>query len=286
MITIKLVGGLGNQMFQYVAAKSLAKLHRTKLCLDLSWFKNIPDKATTRKFELACFKLSKQIPHLTSPSREGIEQFLDKFKFWNKKKFYQEPHYHFDSKFFDLGSDVVLNGYFQSEKYFKNIEKIIRKEFTFKHKKKGRNKELAELIKKTNSVSLHIRRGDYVSDAKTDQTHGTCNLDYYHRCITKIKKEVEDPHYFIFSDDINWVKENLKINHPAEYVDWNTGEKSYEDMRLMIQCKHNIIANSSFSWWGAWLNDNPNKIVFAPQKWFLDDSKNTKDVIPEIWRKI
>ena len=141
------------------------------------------------------------------------------------------------------------------------------------------------MISQTNSVSLHIRRGDYVSNQKTNQTHGTCDLDYYQRCITEIEKEVENPYFFVFSDEIEWVKENLKINHPAEYVDQNTGDKSYEDMRLMSQCKHNVIANSSFSWWGAWLNSYPDKIVFAPKRWFASDKHNTKDLIPEGWKK-
>lgn len=140
---------------------------------------------------------------------------------------------------------------------------------------------MIDIIKSCNAVSLHIRRGDYISNATTNTIHGTCNLDYYKRAVEYIKKNSVSPIFFIFSDDIDWVKDNLHLNEKHYYIDWNNADTNYEDMRLMSLCKHNVIANSSFSWWGAWLNNNPKKIVIAPQKWFNDSKLNTFDVIPE-----
>ena len=136
------------------------------------------------------------------------------------------------------------------------------------------------------SVCIHIRRGDYVEDIITNQFHGVCNLDYYYRSIEYIASKIKNPYFFVFSDDPLWVKQNLILKYPCDYIDQNFGKKDYEDMRVISKCKHNIIANSSFSWWGAWLNINPNKIVIAPKNWFKSKAINTKDLIPESWFKI
>lgn len=146
----------------------------------------------------------------------------------------------------------------------------------------GENKIISDEIRKTNSVSLHIRRGDYITSKITNKFHGTCCLGYYKKAMKLINKKVKNPKYFVFSDDIYWVKKNLEIKN-AFYVDDNVGDKSYIDMQLMSMCKHNIIANSSFSWWAAWLNNNPNKIVIAPKKWFNDPGMDTTDLISEEW---
>ena len=148
------------------------------------------------------------------------------------------------------------------------------------------NQKVLDKIKSTNSISLHIRRGDYVIKKRYQEVYAECTLDYYKRGVEEITKRYENPTLFIFSDDPDWVKANLKLDYESVYVDINSGEKSYADMRLMSSCNHNVIANSSFSWWGAWLNNNPEKIVIAPEKWFKDDSINQKDVIPESWIRI
>jgi hypothetical protein len=143
-----------------------------------------------------------------------------------------------------------------------------------------------DLILNSNSVSLHIRRGDYLSDKNAKEFHGTLPLDYYYKAMAQLNLLYKDLKVFIFSDDMDWVKANLKLTNECVYVDFNTGENSVFDMYLMSQCKHNIIANSSFSWWGAWLNQNSSKIVIAPQLWFADKSLNTKDLIPNSWLKM
>jgi hypothetical protein len=157
------------------------------------------------------------------------------------------------------------------------------KDFNFKNHPTGQNKLTLNIINNTNSVSLHIRRGDYIKNLETYNKHGLIDLYYYYKAINYIKEHVYNPTFFIFSDDITWAKENLNIELPVYFIDFNDQTRNYEDLRLMKNCKYNIIANSSFSWWGAWLNDFSNKIVIAPKKWFNDDTINTYDLTPLDW---
>ena len=183
--------------------------------------------------------------------------------------------------------ELYLDGYWQSEKYFKGAVEAIRRELIVQKELEGKNLEIAGMIKEVaQPVSIHIRRGDYVSDKKTNQVHGLCSLDYYESAINRLTETFSSPHFFVFSDDQNWVKENLKLNLPATYVDHNDAATNFEDLRLMSLCKHNIIANSSFSWWGAWLNADSEKVVIAPSKWFADNNMNSQDVCPEVWVRI
>ena len=185
-----------------------------------------------------------------------------------------------------FSGSVSVRGFWQSEKYFKDVAETIRRDFTIKIPQAGRNKELAALIKSCESVSLHIRRGDYISNPHTKQYHGICDLSYYYLCIEQVGKKVERPHFILFSDDPEWVRENLKVQYPMVLVDHNTTEYAYEDLRLISQCKHHIIANSTFSWWGAWLNSDTDKMVFAPRRWFGTKEQNDADLIPENWMRI
>jgi len=281
MVTIRLKGGLGNQMFQYAAAKSLAALHDTEVAIDKNWFYSQKD-SIPRNYELSCFD------NISPKFSSGSENFFLKRK-WeylklNKfKKFYVEPTGgDFDEKFFNLPSDIHLEGYFQSEKYFEQNEKIIRNEFSFDAISSNDNEEMLRKIRDTESVSIHVRRGDYVSNSKTNKKHGVCHPDYYSRAIAHIEQNVEKPVFFVFSDDMEWTKNNLKIDQLKFYIDYNKGKGSFEDMRLMSKCRHNIIANSSFSWWGAWLNNNSEKIVLTPKRWF-NIERSTKDLIPNTW---
>ena len=162
----------------------------------------------------------------------------------------------------------------------------MRREFVIKYQQDAQSQMFSDRIQSTESVSLHVRRADYIQNALTNKIHGTCDQDYYDRAIRYIAERVIDPHFFIFSDEPEWVKENLKIDFPMTVVDCNDASRNYEDLRLMSTCKHNIIANSSFSWWGAWLNPNPDKLVITPEQWFNDKKRNTKDLIPEQWVKM
>ena len=203
-----------------------------------------------------------------------------------RRNIYREPHFFYDPNILKCKNDVYLEGYWQSEKYFKNIEHLIRSEFTPVTEPDNPTEKMADQIRSCVSVNLHFRRGDYVSNSTTNAYHGTCSLEYYHRAIRIIEENVKNPHFFIFSDDPDWVRENADTGHPTTIVDLNGPDQDYEDMRLMSLCQHHIIGNSSFSWWGAWLSTNPQKIVIAPKKWFNRMDINTQDLIPESWLQL
>lgn len=268
MIIVKLIGGLGNQLFQYVVGRHLAEIHKTELLLDLSEFE------TYKLHKYALFGLN------------VIENFATENQV-NALPICKEKHFHFDPEFKNIPDDVVLMGYWQTENYFVDIEDIIRNECSLKNAAEGKDKKVLQDVMALNSVSLHIRRGDYVKNTYESQILISADLEYYNRCVEHITKSVDDCHFFIFSDDPAWVKENLKLSYPVTFVDHNDANTNYEDLRLMSYCKHNIICNSSFSWWGAWLNSNPEKIVCAPKKWFSDETKyiDSKDLVPERWVK-
>jgi hypothetical protein len=265
---VKLIGGLGNQLFQYAVGRQIAEFHKTELLLDITEFETYD----LHKYSLLGLKLKENFA-----TQEQIS-ILPVFK---------EKHFHFDIDFKNIPNNIVLKGYWQTEKYFIDIEDIIRNEFSLKKSAEGKNKEVLQNINSMNSVSLHIRRGDYVTNTYESQILVSKDLEYFNQCVEYIVKRVPDCHFFIFSDDKAWVKENLNLRYPVTFVDHNDASTNYEDLRLMSFCKHNIICNSSFSWWGAWLNTNPGKIICAPQKWFSDETKyiDSKDLIPETWIK-
>jgi hypothetical protein len=205
---------------------------------------------------------------------------------WRRQSFVEERDLSFDPGVLRISGGVYLAGYWQSEKYFADVAELIRQEFTLKSEPDKLNQQVLDEIEVTNSVSLHIRRGDYVSDPVINQVHGVLGLDYYSRAVNFVAGRTTQPHFFVFSDDIAWAKENLRLSFPLSFVEHNVEDREYEDLRLMCHCKHHIIANSSFSWWGAWLNASPDKIVVSPEKWFSDLSLDTKDLIPEHWVKI
>jgi hypothetical protein len=183
--------------------------------------------------------------------------------------------------------DVYLDGFSQSEKYFSNIAATIRQDFRLKNPLGMRAEKAARDIRSsTRSVSLHVRRGDYVQDAKTREHHGGCTPEYYAEALARITQKVgADIHVFVFSDEIDWVRSNMPIPYPVTYVS-SVDIADYEELILMSLCSHNIIANSSFSWWGAWLNSNAEKMVIAPHQWMRNNPHNFRDIIPETWIRL
>ena len=293
MILIRLRGGLGNQMFQYAAARRLAEKHSTVLKLDLTEF----ESDRLRKYSLHCFLirdclLSKwEVENMVFPQNYSNKlskklNLVFNLGISESIKFINERQFHFDAEILDAPNDVCLYGYWQSEKYFFDIADILRREFVVKYPQDSLNQKFLSYIENTESVSIHVRRTDYIKDVATSKIHATCDLAYYERSIRYIHDRVSNPHFFIFSDESQWVKKNLKLDFPSTIIDCNNASFDYEDLRLMSKCKHNIIANSSFSWWGSWLNSNLNKIVIAPRKWFNDPTKNTTDLLPDRWIKI
>jgi hypothetical protein len=289
MIITKLIGGLGNQMFQYAAARQLAEMHHQPLKLDVTGFQGY----ALRKYELN---------HLGIHAEIATDSELSAFKGCNyvtaylrrsfgrswpyRNRVIRERFFQYDPAIAKFGGNIYLEGYWQSEKYFQRIKDIIRQEFMVCHEPDSRNKALAAEIAEVNAVSLHVRRGDYVTDTVTSLYHGTCTLEYYRRAVARIAANVTEPHFFVFSDDSEWAQKNLRLDFPSTFVTHNGAEKSYEDLRLMTLCKHHITANSSFSWWGAWLNNSAGKIVIAPDKWFNRKELDTSDLLPSEWLRL
>ena len=279
-------------MFQYAASRALALAHKTSLKLDISGFSSYK---LHQGFELDrifnCFTKVAEESDIRSilgwQSPKVIRRLVSRpsMSLLRNIENVVEPHFQYWLGIKQVPCDCYLTGYWQSEKYFEDVAGQIRNDFTFKLPLEGRNVELVDRLKQVNAVSLHVRRGDYVSNINTAITHGVCSLEYYHTAIKYVAERVEQPVFVIFSDDIAWVKYNLKTNFPCLHVNHNHELESYNDMRLMSLCQHHIIANSSFSWWGAWLNQNPDKIVVAPKRWFVKDT-NTQDLYPLHWVRL
>lgn len=293
---VKLNGGLGNQMFQCAFAVALGRKWQEEVFFDFSYFKETAQgNVIIRPYELGVFNVDCK-PALD----EDLKQIIDKSERtlfekvawdWFKIKKYkpqtnilrQKSAYVFEKKFLSKSDFYYYDGYFQNEKYFKQCRNELLKSFSLKEPLDEQNLEVLEQIKKTNSVSIHVRRGDYVNLESANSLHGVCPLDYYEIAIEYIAKRVKNPHFYVFSDDIDWVRTNLKINYPYTVVDFNQ-ERCHFDLELMKNCKHNIVANSSFSWWGAWLNENPEKIVISPKTWLA--CKQKCDIIPSGWIRL
>ena len=294
MVVVKLMGGLGNQMFQFAAGRALSYRLNSDLLLDRSFLDADPKGAwTKREFELDIFNVDckfleeAQIRKL-NPANKNIFRILFRKLMPGFSGIYylNEMGFSYQDKFEMISGDVYLNGYWQSEKYFEKYGALIAKDFQFRTPLLKENIALSERIKSAESVSLHVRRTDFIADPKVAQVHGVCTPDYYVNAVSKLKKQYEHLKGFVFSDDPQWAKDNIVTDIPLEYVTNNSGKNSYVDMQLMSMCKHNIIANSSFSWWAAWLNKNEDKVVCAPGNWFADKSINTKDLYPKTWLKL
>jgi hypothetical protein len=289
MIIVRLIGGLGNQLFQYATARQLAFINNTQLKLDISGFETYKLHA----YSLQNFKIQEGFATLEEVAKLKPKGFLSKIilridarhRFpWRSWKI--ERHFHYDPHVLTLRGNIYLDGYWQSERYFKHIENIIRQELVVNTDLDSKNMATAQHIEATQSICLHIRRGDYASNPVTLQLHGVCSLEYYLAAANRIANGIDDPHFFIFSDDPVWAEKNLKLPYPYTLVSHNKADKNYEDLRLMSLCRHFIIANSTFSWWGAWLSSHPDKMVIAPAKWFNDPTINDYDLIPSSWLRL
>lgn len=281
MIIIGLKGGLGNQLFQYSFGRFLMIKNNEKVKFEFC----TPDRNDTqREYKLDNFNTKIEIAspeEIKSVKRQGVfSQFIKKVR--NKISKQYNIGY---NPAFEKTKEKYLEGFWQSHKYLEPIQNVLFREITLKKPIEDKYKELLNKIVNSNSISIHIRRGDYVNDLKTKVTHYAFGLEYYEKAIKTIDSKIQDPSFFIFSDDIMWVKDNLEINFPTIFVS-SPDIKDFEELALMSKCKHNIIANSSFSFWGAWLNQNPNKIVIAPEKWNNIYQEEYKDLLPEEWIKI
>ena len=285
MIYVRIRGGLGNQLFQYSAARSLADRLNVNLGLDTREYNaGSPFEMGLKHFNIrAEFNPKGLIKH----RKNGFSKYILDIALGNHKNVYKETNLSFNNLFHSLPNKTYLKGYWQSEKYFENNQKNIFKDLQIITPQSKKNIKILENISKTNSVSLHIRRGDYVTNSAYNMKHGTCSLDYYKKSVDYLSKSLNKNFtIFAFSDDPEWVFKNLKLPMDIQFIEHNSSKKNYEDLRLMSQCNHNIIANSSFSWWGAWLNRSPKRTIISPKKWYVDKNIKNIDIIPNNWVKI
>ena len=291
LIIIKIFGGLGNQMFQYAFGKALSLKYNRKLFIDKSYFdeENYPYDLHPDHYP---YKLD-----LYNIHDEFISNTISKYqKLISQKRLYKlsnplanifakklpvylnKRNFTFDN--LEKTNYAFLDGYWQGDEMKEYFREEILKSFTLKNSSEITNQVISE-INTSNSVSIHFRKGDYLSNPKFYSVFAECSVDYYKKAMNKINETVDNPKYFIFSDNINWVKQNLHITDDMSIIEDDIID--HEQQYLMTQCKHNIIANSSFSWWGAWLNKYDNKIVIGPQNWFKNIERSNDVYYPINW---
>ena len=287
VIITRIRGGLGNQMFQYAAARRLAKQHATDVKLHL-WLDGSP-----RRFGLSAFRISSRVASPREVGRmigNGLHHRMERRLRSTLRlsprdvQLPEKDPFQFDPEALKAPGDVYMYGYWQSEKYFSDAEPVIRTEFQLTRQLRDDLHPLLHNIENENAVSLHIRRGDYVVGSDQDPLHYPCDLSYYRRAVEYIARAVPNPRIFVFSDDPGWVQQNLQLSLPMTMVSHQNHTEDFEELHLMSRCRHHIIANSTFSWWGAWLNSNRDKIVVAPKQWYRKESGvDLRDRVPSEW---
>ncbi|MES2425913.1 MAG: alpha-1,2-fucosyltransferase [Bacteroidota bacterium] len=286
MIIVKLQGGLGNQMFQYAAGKSLAVKHNVPLFLDHSYLERNNrsfNGFTARTYGLDIFNISGN-----RLSAQVIDQYFDSGSD-SAVYAYTELPVSYDARFRTLKPAVHIRGNWQSPKYFKAVSDLLKNEFSFKESDLiEKNDLLVNQILNCNSVAIHVRRSDYITPPGISKIYHTCTVEYYQKAISAILDRFADIDFFVFSDDIKWAEGNLKTERASIHFIHRNLDADWLDMYLMSICKHNIIANSTFSWWAAWLNANVNKNIIAPSKWFeiVPPGFNINYLYPKEWVKI
>ncbi|MBN9351771.1 MAG: alpha-1,2-fucosyltransferase [Chitinophagaceae bacterium] len=288
-LIIEVAGGLGNQMFQYAFFLKLKSLgYPCKLYYDKTQKKH-------KGYELdkvfginEQFATESELNKVLGKDTSFVSRLKRKWTGYHPSFYWEhDKGYAYKPEIFNQAKPIYLQGCWLSEKYFEDIDAEVRKVFVFRSCS-NQSSALADKIRDdSSSVSIHLRRGDYL------QSDIHLKLDYpkyLTGAIRKIKTGVENPSLYIFSDDMDHTKKLFSDNtingFPLHFVDWNSGEDSWQDMYLMSLCRHNIICNSTFSWWAAWLNKNPDKMVVCPEKWFTTDFLNDNDIVPEGWIQI
>ena len=294
-IITKLKGALGNQMFQYAVARRISYTNKSPLKLSITHY----DQRNDRQFALNCFRI-----RAGTASKEEIEMFkrldickvVDIFRPYYLRRIVYQRGSAFDPNILKItGHNVYLWGWWQSWKYFADISGVIKDEFIFKESIEDKYKHLVKQITSTESISLHLRRGDYLLP-RQQKTWVVCSPNYYNQGLKRLEKLFQRANVFIFAEfpeELKWAKRNIQTKFPCTFVHRKSlgidKSKDYEDMQLMSLCRHNIIANSTYSWWAAWLNKNPRKMVFAPKNWYVDPEENKichRDLLPESWIRI
>lgn len=292
MIITNIIGGLGNQMFQYACGRAVSLRMNMPLRLISDQF---VEYSQHNGFELlSTFRISGQ--HATDDEVRKLlgwrahpklrRVFSRREMHWaTGKNWCIEPHFNYWPGINEIHRSVYLHGYWQSEQYFKDVEEQIRKDFEFDTELDDKDMAVLEQMKKQPCASIHVRRGDYTT-TKNKKVYAQCGVDYYKAALKLVQGKVPGVRIFVFSDDHDWVEANFRTElGEFDIVSHNIGIRSANDLRLMSNADHHVIANSSFSWWGAWLNPSPNKIVIAPNRWFVNGIDD-RDLIPTGWIRI
>ena len=289
MVITRITSGLGNQLFQYALGRQIANQNQTQLWFDLRYYRHLYETDTPRYFKLDRFAIDYKVLD-NSPWRylSTVMQLMPVRNLEPLFAIQHERHFHVDPMVSQRkGAFIKLSGFWQSETYFAPSESIIRNELTFNRTAGPRFGEYRRQIgQATIAISVHVRRGDYISHPDFSQSFGTTEIAYYEAAVSRLAAQFPAGKLFIFSDDPAWVQQHMRFDLPHVVID-NSGEDAdLDDLELMSLCHHHIIANSSFSWWGAWLNSNPTKCVIAPKQWFADKPWDTRDLTPANWLRL
>lgn len=286
MIITRLKGGLGNQMFQYALGRRLALKNNDVLKLDTSAFNEVQAGETPRSYELSAFAIKGEVATVEEikKSRYPLGIF-SKLMEITEQKILRRHHTRFEPHILSKTGTIYLNGYWQSPRYFEEIRDTLLKDFTLAKPLSKEAEAFGAKIRSKNAASLHVRRGDYIANTKVRDLYGPCTIPYFERSIREMEMGAGDVSWFVFSDDIKWAKDSLPLPASAVYIA-GKALTAAEELHLMSLCKHNVIANSTFSFWGAWLNINPNKVVIAPRPWFDYAPTFNDDIIPDTWTQI
>ena len=291
-IVVSLFGGLGNQLFQYAVGRSLAAKNNSSLVLDLAWFNIVHElkDTTIRKYALHPFQMTTTLQYDGLPftqKKNRISRLASRFLYNFRQQavpiFLEKQNFHFDRLLIEEKGPIWLSGYWQSYKYFDPFSDLIRADIGTVGALTDASKKIYLEIISHDAICVHIRRGDYVSNKVAFDTHGLCGADYYDKGLDIVSSKLHDPHCYVFSDDPSWVRLNFNPSFPMTVVDVNGPDEAHQDLWLMQACKCFVIANSSFSWWGAWLSNFGGKVVVAPKKWFASSEFDMPDLIPNDW---
>jgi len=275
-VVVKLMGGLGNQMFQYAIGKKISLEYDKELILDKTFLLRRDLDITYRDFDLDIFNINNKI----------VENFVVTNDYKVLDEPFNAPNMTNSIKNINTNENIYVSGFFQKEYYFKDIRTQILKDFDISIQD-DYIKKLESDILSSNSICINVRRGDYVTNQNTNNFHGFHGVEYINKSISEITKKIKNPMFYIFSDDIDWCVNNLKIDYPHFFVDHTyKGNKFSSYLKLMSSCKNFIIPNSTFAWWATWLNQNEEKIVYVPNNWFNVNYMNTDGLIPLNWNKL
>ena len=292
MVVVRIIGGLGNQMFQYAAGRRLADVLGTELRFDTLGL----ERRGARAYGLDDFRVRAtaaspaDIRQTKFRGRTLAQKIRDRLRNGPARggPFHvrEKAVFRFDPAILALPDNVYLEGSWQNPRYFEDVGASIRRDFSFEMSAGHRDAMMAEQIEDSTSVSVHVRRGDYITDPLTNSFHGTCSSEYYAQAVQWIGERAPDAHFFLFSDDPEWTAAHMQLGARQTVVKDSDGTRASADMHLMSRCKHHIIANSTFSWWGAWLCSHENKLVVAPREWLRDTSVSTDDLLPARWVRL